>query len=321
MKKMKGVNAIMSKNISKIKEINVAAVVGNKILAADVNRHAVERCKDAIKKTGIIHTPVVSTVQGGNNLLLSGQCELTALKELGVKKMNAIEVELSDDTGAKEKLSLLLISLKDRPGALCEGLLIQEAVSAGVTRTEIKDMLGKSGSWISNRISLVTRLDKNVYKMVTSGLLDPRSAQEIARMPASVQFEFAEKAVKEGLPKSSIELLVASYNSEKCPDSVKTQIINDPKTAIKRMMDKRRAVKVNKGNYCEKSVPSCVIDESIDAVRIYISELHSILLNTLPLESVKRNNTLEELKSELLNLLVEVNKIVSPGKKEANNHV
>ena len=204
-------------------------------MAADINQRAVERCKDVIEKLGVLHTPVVGATKSGKRLLLSGQCELTALRELGVKKMEAIEVEAPGDDGAKAKFSLQLLSLQEKPGALCEGRLLQDAVNAGVTRAEIQAMLGKSASWVSNRLSLVTRLDGSVYEMVSSGLLDPRSAQEIARLPSEVQFAFMEAVIREGLPKSAIESLVAGYRDESCPDAIKAQTLIDPRAALKRM--------------------------------------------------------------------------------------
>jgi len=307
----------MAKNIRKVREIDVATVEGNKTLAAGVDRRAVERCKDAIEKIGVLHTPVVGMAQGeGNRFLLSGQCELTALRELGVKKMDAIEVEVTGDTGAKAKLSLLLISLQDKPCALCEGLLLQEAVSAGVARSEIQIMLGKSASWISNRISLVTRLDGNVYEMVKCGLLDPRSAQEVARLPAQAQFAFAEAVVRECLPKSTIELLAAGYNDENCPDAVKKQIISDPRAAYKRMMDTRRAVNVGQHDSKKENAPQYTLDECIKSVRLQINRLSRALLCKPQLETTEHIGVLKELEVELLVVLTAVRKIISPGKIE-----
>jgi hypothetical protein len=259
-----------------------------------------------------MHTPVVGATKGGNRLLLSGQCELTALRELGVKKMDAIEVEVSGDGGVRAKLSLLLISLRDKPGALCEGQLLQEAVSAGVPRSEIQAMLGKSASWVSNRLSLVTRLDGNVYELVRSGLIEPRSAQEIARLPVETQFTFAEVAVREGLPKSAIESLVAGYNDAGCPDEVKAQILTDPRAALLRMTDKRRAVST--------SVPGGTTPDSIDldikAAKSYIACLSRIIFKVSAQESGAFNKVLTELESGLSALLLIVRGLVSPGKTE-----
>ena len=311
----------MAKNMSKVKEVDVAAVAGNTTLSAGVERCAIERCKNAIEKFGILHTPVVGQIQGGKSLLLSGQCELAALRELGVKKMDAIEVELTSDAGAKEKLSLLLMSLQSRPGALCEGLLLQEAVNAGVPRTEIQAMLGKSASWISNRIALVTRLDSNVYAMVKNGLLDPRSAQEIARLPADIQFKFASTAVHECLPKSTIESLVAGYNDESCPDAVRTQILDDPKTAMRRMVDRRRSVKAGQVTRHNDSEMQYAMSECIRLLKLQMANLCQILHRGSAMQTAGSGYALKDLKEELLALLAIVSKFVSPGKKEVGHHV
>jgi len=311
----------MAKIINKVREIEVAAVQGNKTLAAGVDRRAVERCKDAIEKLGVLHTPVVGTTQNGSRLILSGQCELTALRELGVKKMDAIEVDATGGAGAGAKLSLLLMSLKDTPGALCEGLLLQEAVGAGVPRLEIQAMLGKSASWVSNRISLVTRLDANVYEMVRRGLLDPRSAQEVARLPAQSQFAFAEAAVREGLPKSAIESLVGGYNDAGCPGAVRAQILSDPRSALRRMADRRRAVNAEKSSSNKGRVPPHDIEGCIKSVRGHASKLCHMLMYVLPHEAAVFDGPLKALEADLLALLEAARKHIShgafsPGKKE-----
>jgi len=310
----------MAKNINKVKVVDVAAVAGNNTLAAGVDRRAVERCKDAIERLGVLHTPVIGTTHGGNRLLLSGQCELMALRELGVKKMEAIEVGVADDAGTMAKLSLMLISLKDKPGALCEGLLLQEAVDAGVPRSEIQIMLGKSASWVSNRISLVTRLDSNVYKMVRDGLLDPRSAEEISRLPTETQFAFAETAVRECLPKSSIESLVVSYNDKTCPDVVKAQILNDPRSALRRVADNRRAVKTDNQDSQKAGMPPHVVEECVKAVRAQVERLYRILKYVSPLLATGYIDALNGLDGELHDLRIAIRKFIYPGKTEVSNN-
>lgn len=302
------------KSISKVKEIDVAAVSGNKTLAAAMDRRAVERCKEAIEKLGVVHTPIVGMTKDGNRMLLFGQCELTALRELGVKKMEAVEVDVADDGKAREKLSLLLISLQERPGALCEGLLIQEALRVGVSRTEIQSILCKSASWVSNRMSLVTRLDSNVYEMVKSGLLEARSAEEVARLPHGAQFAFAEAAVREGLPKSAIESLVAGYNDEGCPDAVKAQILTDPREALKRMADKRRSVNADRSEQEKPGVPSDVIGEIIKSVRLQMTALRRVLNNISPNEIKGYKDALKELEISLSALQAMIRTLFYPGK-------
>jgi len=313
-------------NINRVKEFDVAAVNGNKTLAACVERSAIERCKDAIVNLGVLHTPVIGATEGGKRTLLSGQCELTALRELGIKKMEAVEVGVKGGGGETAKLSLLLMSLRETPEALREGLLIQEAVSAGVPRSEIQDMLGKSASWVCNRLSLVTRLDNGVYEMVRNGSLDPRSAQEVARLPEETQFAFAETAVREGLPKSTIETLVAGFNEEGCPDAVKAQIISDPRAALRRMVDNRRAVNVggqqdNPLGSRQKSVRPSDINESIKETRRQIAILYGLIYYESSYDAMKYRESLKELEPDIVALLAKVRRIISPGKSEVAESV
>ena len=311
----------MKKQINRVKEIDVQTVDGNKTLATGADTRAVKRCKDAIESLGLLHTPIVGMTKGGRRLVLSGQPELAALRELGIKKMDAIEIDMSgDEKGAAAKWALLLMSLRAASGALCEGLLLQEAVSAGVPRLEIQAMLGKSASWVSNRISLVTRLDSGVYELVRGGLLDPRSAQEVARLPQDVQYPFADIAVREGLPKSAIESLVAGYNDEGCPDAVKTQILRDPRAALMRMSDRRRAVNTERSGNEEGSAPAHAIDECIRSVRFQAARLFHLLFGGPTPEAECHKASLKGLETELSALLAAVRGLVSPGKTEVENN-
>jgi len=314
------VNSILTWTINKVKEIDVSTVEGNRTLAAGADQRTVKRCKEAIEKIGVVHTPVVGTTKSGHRLLLSGQSELTALRELGIKKMDAIEVDVTGDGGARAKLSLLLMSLWEKPGALCEGLLLQEAVSAGVSRMEIQSMLGKSASWVSNRLSLITRLDGNVYEMVKNGLIEPRSAQEIARLPRESQFMFAEITAREGLLKSVVESLVAGYNDESCPDLIKAQILNDPRAALRRLSDRRRAVNVNDKNPEHKKTNTAPdgIDGHLKAAKTHMDMLRYLIFILSAKEAAECRNVLKELEEGLLSLLVIIRGAFSPGKMEVS---
>jgi ParB-like chromosome segregation protein Spo0J len=233
--------------------------------------------------------------------------------------MDAVEVDVTDDEKTKSKLLLLLISLREKPGALCEGLLIQEALSIGISRAEIQSILCRSASWVSNRLSLVTRLDTNVYEMVKSGLLEPRSAEEVSRLPRNAQVAFAETAVREGLPKSAIESLVAGYNDETCPDAVRAQILANPREALKRMSDKRRSVDVEKTDN-KANVPADVVSEIIKSARLQIAALRRVLINVSLGELTSYEDALKELETSLLALHSMITGIFTRVKTEVNQN-
>jgi hypothetical protein len=180
-------------------------------------------------------------------------------------------------------------------------------------------MLGKSASWVSNRLSLVTRLDANVYELVKSGLLEPRSAQDIARLPADVQFTFAETAVREGLPKSAVEQLVGAYNDEGCPRAVKEQIVSNPRAALKRLTDRRRAVNADKPDRPGANLPMDTINEIVKSARFQAAALRRLLSSTPTHEFEPCANALKELEFNLSEMLTMIWGIFSPGKMEVRH--
>jgi hypothetical protein len=151
--------------------------------------------------------------------------------------------------------------------------------------------------------------------MVKSGLLEARSAEEVARLPQSAQFAFAETAVREGLPKSAIESLVSGYNNETCPVAVKAQILTDPRAALKRMADKRRAINTGQLEQDKKSVPPDVIGEIIKSVRLQMAALRRVLANISEGEAENYKDALKELETSLLALRAIIRGLFYSGKK------
>jgi hypothetical protein len=166
-------------------------------------------------------------------------------------------------------------------------------------------MLGRSASWLSNRLALATRLDNGVRELVERGLLGARTAQEIARLPSGEQYAFAEMAVKEGLPKSAVEALAAGYRDDGCPSGAKAQMLRDPKAALARVSDRRRAVK--RGG----------IGARIAEAKAPLSRLAEALCLAPPADASPYMQELKELEKDLSALLRMARELLYPGKKEA----
>lgn len=62
---------------------------------------------------------------------------------------------------------------------MISGLVSKESF----TMTEIGKLWGRSKSWVSRRLSLLTHLDPKMKKEMEKGFLNPRMAQELARLP------------------------------------------------------------------------------------------------------------------------------------------
>jgi ParB family chromosome partitioning protein len=305
----------LNKEASKIEKMDVACVQENQVLTIGIDGRDVERCKRAAKEFGALPPPIVGKLPDGGRLVLNGGCEFAALREMGVREMNAVAVDIRDgEDGAK--ISLLLASLRRNPDALCEGMLIQQALEAGgVTQTQICAIIGKSAGWVSKRLALVTRLDPGVREFVNRQLLDPGSAQEIARLPAEKQYEFANSVMRDGIPKSTIEKLVSGFAVEECPDAVKRQIIEDPQGAAQRFMSKGP----------DRYVPCCLnlqklrgggIGEQIAAVDISMSVLGGSLNKLWPETAAPFAKALMRISDDFRSMLVIIRELVSPGKIE-----
>jgi len=295
--------------------MDVACVQANHVLAMGVDGRDIERCKRAAKEFGALTPPIVGKLPGGGRIVLNGGCEFAALREMGAREMNAVAVDIrNEEDGAK--ISLLLASLKRSPDALCEGMLIQQALYAGdVTQSQICAIIGKSAAWVSKRLALVTRLDPGVREFVSRQLLDPGSAQEIARLPADKQYEFAVGVVRDHLPKSAVEKLVSGYTVEECPDAVKRQIIKDPQGAVPRFMQKGT----------DRYIPASVnlqklraggIGDQIAAVDITMSVLGKSLYELWPETAMPFAKALARLSEDFGSMIVTIQKLVSPGKNQ-----
>jgi len=305
----------LSKEVSRIEKMDVVCVQANKVLSIGVDERDIERCKRAAKEFGALLPPVVGKMPDGGRVVLSGGAEFAALREMGAREMDAVAVDVrSEDDGAK--ISLLLASLKRDPGALCEGMLIKQALDAGdVTQTQICSIIGKSAAWVSKRLALVTRLDPGVREFVNRRLLEPGSAQEIARLPADKQYEFASNAIRDCLPKSAIEKLVSGFAAQGCPDAVKRKIIEDPQGAAPRFMP----------NGPERYVPGCLdlrrlrdggIVEQLAAVDIAMSVLGASLNGLWTETAMPYAKALMRLSGDCRSMVVIINKLLSPGKNE-----
>jgi ParB family chromosome partitioning protein len=236
-----------------ITRVETACVKDNQVLSLSVNRQDVERCARVIREYGLLTPPVVGDFPDGTRLVLSGECEFLALREMGVRSVEAVAVSVLEEQDSS-KLSLLLASLRKSPNALSEGMLVAQLLKTGqYTQSQVGEMLGKSVSWVNKRISLITRLHPAVRELVTLRQICPHSAQEIARLPEEMQHPFATKVVQEGLPKSAVEILVETYNKGGCPDSFKEQMLRHPRHALEKVADIRTVKTMHSRK--EKSIP------------------------------------------------------------------
>jgi ParB family chromosome partitioning protein len=220
------------------RKINISSISNNKHLGVSIQEQDIDRCIKTMRNYGLITPIVVGKIGGECEIILSGQCEVNALREMKVTETDAIMIDCVDNSEAN-KISLLISSLRQQPSAVAEGLLISDMVtSKNFKQKDIAHLIGKSESWVAKRISLVQKLSKPVIDMVINKHLCSRTAEEIARLPQEVQASFAHKTVTFNIPKSKVEQLVIMYNNPSVSPSIKNIILENPQNTANILIKK-----------------------------------------------------------------------------------
>ena len=233
-----------------IKEIEIKTIPGNRILSLGITQTQKTLCEKNIRKHGLLTPIVLMENQSGELLTLAGEKELEVLKEMNVTKADVFIASIKDrsDTG---KMILLLSSFQKGLDPLSEGILLKElSQTGGYSQKELSELLMKSKAWVCKRLSLVNKLCSDISEMVLSKQLCPASAQAIARLPKEVQHEFAMKVYSNNIPKSTVENLIKEYNSKKTPDTIKREIISDPRYVLNfgTLIKSRKCKAADQGN-------------------------------------------------------------------------
>gem|GEM_PF-463039 len=218
-----------------IKETNVQNIPVNRMLSVGITDAETAVCEKNIKRYGLLSPIVVMEGQSGEIITLSGENELRALKNVDVSRTDIFLAPLKDRANSG-KIMLVLSSIKKGLNAFTEGLVLKELVkTGGYTQKELAESLNKSEAWISKRLSIAQHLKDCVAELVLSKKLCPRSAEEIAKIPEDKQQGFAMGVIVGGLPKSTVEKLVKTYNRKDTPEAFKEEILSNPASAIGRI--------------------------------------------------------------------------------------
>jgi len=141
----------------------------------------VEGLVSSIREAGLLE-PIVVSPKGEEYRILSGHYRIRAVRRLKWKQVLCQVVECDDRLAAIIYCTsnLLTRGLSAMEEAYIISCLVSEE---SFTMTEIGKLWGRSKSWVSRRLSLVTHLDPKMKKEMEKGFLPPRVAQELARLP------------------------------------------------------------------------------------------------------------------------------------------
>ena len=218
-----------ARNKTSIALVKPGQLVGNEELSLGVNRKSVDRAKNLLDDFGAVLAPVVRPLEGQSMFkVLYNQNALKAMKEVHITE---IPVVIADAINKKDEriLSLKLSRQRNDLDALAQGSLIDSLIQdEGYTLCHLSMIIGVSKSWLSKRQSLARNLSDPVKGLVSSEALSPRSAEEVAKLPAAAQLGFATKVIRDALPKDRIAKLVAMHNDPLTTDEIRGMILDNP---------------------------------------------------------------------------------------------
>jgi ParB-like chromosome segregation protein Spo0J len=247
----------------KLTQINSTLLMNNLNLDCSVTPLKVDYCKKVIQESGFMPLPIAGKTPDNRVMLLHGQCEVKALKDLGETNIPLLLVDVEDSVGG-DKITLQLLRLnKNNNSSFTEALTLEKLVKTGkYTLAQIGGMIGQSESWVSKRSGMIKRLDKEVLKMLARGEIGIRSAIEISKIPTSSQLTFAINVVNQKLTKRSIEKLIPVLSSKETSAKLKLIIVANPTESLKLISQEEKTKNSDKKG-SEKS-PRKLTSQSID---------------------------------------------------------
>jgi ParB-like chromosome segregation protein Spo0J len=110
----------------------------------------------------------------------------------------------------------------------------------GLPQREVGRLLSRHKSWVCRRLLLVEQLDEAVQAHVRLGLLAPRTACELARLPRGNQLRAAEVVIRRGLTTAQAARLVQAVLA--CADAAaRDQRLREAMEATEPLVSARRA--------------------------------------------------------------------------------
>lgn len=153
------------------------------------DQEALEELKVSILAHGILEPLIVRTVTGGYELI-AGERRYRAAQQLEFHTVPCVVREL-DDKEAKEVRLLENLQRQDL-SPIEEASAIKEILADGLTQQELAKKLGKSQTWISQRIKLLD-MPGDVVDLIISGAITPKHA--LALSPIAQYPKLMESAV------------------------------------------------------------------------------------------------------------------------------
>ena len=258
-----------------VKEIPVDIIIPNPNQPRkNFKKENLEELAESIKTFGVISPIQVRKIDEKAYELVSGERRLRAAKLAGLKTIPAIEISVGD----KDSAIIAIIENVQREDLT----FFEEAESYrqlmkyyNMTQEEIAKRLGKSQSFIANKIRLL-RLSPMIVKKIKEAGLSERHARALIRVPdEAIQSEVIDQIVKKDLNVKKTETLVEEIRTNVLTNNYDEKITHEKKARVKSFINAQIYINTIKSAFKEitqsRKDVSYLEKENDDSVQIVIT--------------------------------------------------
>jgi len=127
--------------------------------------------------------------------LVDGLHRFSASKDAGLTEINVDIVSLSDDQVMEAQIMANIHKVETRPVEYSKQLLRILARNPLMSEAELATQLGKSSSWIGQRLGLNKIDNENIQQLVNEGKIKLANAYAMAKLPPEEMADFVDRAM------------------------------------------------------------------------------------------------------------------------------
>ena len=161
--------------------------------------------RDSIAVGGVLQPLLVrektDTLEDGSSetyyQLVDGLQRYTACQELGIAEVDVKIGDLSDIEALQAQLITNVHRVETKPIEYTKALLRLMSLDSSLTVPDIATRIAKSAQWLNQRFNMVSKLDPRLLELVNEGQISVTNALQLAKLPQSEQFDYAQQAQTE----------------------------------------------------------------------------------------------------------------------------
>lgn len=127
--------------------------------------------------------------------LVDGLHRFSASKDAGLEEMNVDIVEMDDGQTLEAQIMTNIHKIETKPVEYSKQLLRILTMNPLMTESELASKLGKSTSWIKERLGLTKIDNEDIQSLVNEGKIGLANAYALAKLPVEEMSDFVERAM------------------------------------------------------------------------------------------------------------------------------